>query len=99
MISKQIADGAKSYSNSCGICHGDAAVAGVLVPDLRLSATLNNPQLWQKIVHDGILKERGMVAWSANMTPAQIENIRLYVIKRANEDRALELQAAKTAAR
>ncbi len=40
-----------------------------------------------------------MVAWSANMTPAQIENIRLYVIKRANEDKALELQAAKTAAR
>jgi alcohol dehydrogenase (cytochrome c)/quinohemoprotein ethanol dehydrogenase len=96
---EQIADGAKSYSNSCGICHGDAAVAGVLVPDLRLSATLNNPQLWQKIVHDGILKERGMVAWSANMTPAQIENIRLYVIKRANEDRVLEQQAAKTAAR
>ena len=36
-----------------------------------------------------------MVAWSENMTPAQIENIRLYVIKRANEDRDLELQAAK----
>ncbi|MEJ2399286.1 MAG: hypothetical protein P8Y92_18610 [Halioglobus sp.] len=38
-----------------------------------------------------------MVAWSANMTPAQIENILLYVIKRANEDRDLELQAAKNA--
>jgi len=36
-----------------------------------------------------------MVAWSANMSPAQIENIRLYVIKRANEDRALELGQAK----
>ena len=95
----QITDGAWSYQNNCSICHGDAAVAGVLVPDLRLSATLNNPELWQKIVHDGILKERGMVAWSANMSPAQIENIRLYVIKRANEDRALELQASKTAAR
>jgi hypothetical protein len=29
------------------------------------------------------------------MTPAHIENIRLYVIKRAIEDRDLELQAAK----
>ena len=95
----QIADGAHSFNNSCSICHGDAAVAGVLVPDLRHSATLNNPQLWQHIVHDGIFKERGMVAWSANMTPEEIENIRHYVIKRANEDRALEIQAAKKAAR
>jgi alcohol dehydrogenase (cytochrome c)/quinohemoprotein ethanol dehydrogenase len=96
---KQIADGALSFSYNCSGCHGDAAIAGVLVPDLRLSPTLNNPQLWQQIVHDGILKERGMVAWSANLTPAQIENIRLYIIKRANEDRALEIAQAKNADR
>ena len=51
---------------------------------------------WQQIVHDGALKERGMVGWSANMTPAEVENIRLYVIRRANEDRALELEAASS---
>jgi alcohol dehydrogenase (cytochrome c)/quinohemoprotein ethanol dehydrogenase len=96
---EQIAEGARSYGNSCSGCHGDAAVAGGLVPDLRHSAAINSQQLWQQIVHDGIFRDRGMVAWSANMTPAQIENIRLYVIKRANEDKALELQAAKTAAR
>jgi len=95
----QIADGAVSFHTNCSGCHGDAAIAGVLSPDLRHSATLNSSQTWQKIVHDGILKERGMVAWSANMTPAQIENIRLYVIKRANEDRDLELQAAKNTRR
>ncbi len=95
---EQIADGAHSFNNSCSICHGDAAVAGVIVPDLRHSAVINSPQLWQKVVHDGILKERGMVGWSANMTPAQIENIRLYIIKRANEDRALALEAARTTA-
>ncbi|MCX7065335.1 MAG: PQQ-dependent dehydrogenase, methanol/ethanol family [Proteobacteria bacterium] len=95
----EIAEGAYIYGNTCGVCHGDAVVAGGLVTDLRHSATLNSPQLWQQIVHDGILKERGMVAWSANFTPAQIENIRRYVIKRANEDKVLEQQAAKTAAR
>ena len=94
----QIAEGAYIYGNTCGVCHGDAVVAGGLITDLRHSATLNSPQAWQQIVHDGILKERGMVAWSANFTPAQIENIRLYVIKRANEDKALEQQAVKTAA-
>lgn len=95
----QIADGARSYGNSCSACHGDAVVAGGLIPDLRRSSVINSPQLWQQIVHDGILKERGMVAWSANMTPAQVENIRLYVIKRANEDKALELQEAQAATR
>jgi quinohemoprotein ethanol dehydrogenase len=92
---EQIAEGAHAFNNSCSICHGDAAVAGVLVPDLRHSATINSPKLWRQIVHDGILKERGMVGWSANMTPAQIENIRLYVIKRANEDMVLAMQAAQ----
>jgi quinohemoprotein ethanol dehydrogenase len=91
----QVADGAVSFAANCSGCHGDAAIAGMIVPDLRYSAALNSPQLWQQIVHDGILKERGMVAWSANMTPEQIENIRLYIIKRANEDRALELKQAK----
>jgi hypothetical protein len=33
-----------------------------LNPDLRHSATINSPQTWHKIVHDGILGERGMVA-------------------------------------
>ena len=95
----QIADGAVSFAASCSRCHGDAAIAGVFNPDLRHSATLNSPQTWQKIVHDGIIKDCGLGAWSANMTPAQIENIRLYVIKRANEDRDLELQAVKNSSR
>ena len=90
----QTAEGATLYNNSCGVCHGDAAVAGTLVTDLRTSPALNSPDLWQQIVHDGVMKDRGMVAWSKNFTPAQIENIRLYVIKRANEDKALEAAAS-----
>jgi alcohol dehydrogenase (cytochrome c)/quinohemoprotein ethanol dehydrogenase len=96
---QQTADGAYRYANSCGGCHGDAAVAGTLVTDLRTSPALNNPDLWKQIVLDGAMKDRGMVGWSANFTPEQVENIRLYVIKRANEDKALEeaARAAKTA--
>jgi alcohol dehydrogenase (cytochrome c)/quinohemoprotein ethanol dehydrogenase len=90
---EQTAEGAYLYGNQCGGCHGDAAVAGALVTDLRTSAALNSPELWQQIVHDGVMKDRGMVAWSKNMTAAQIENIRRYVIKRANEDKALETAA------
>jgi quinohemoprotein ethanol dehydrogenase len=96
---EQIADGANHYQTSCNVCHGDAAIAGGLNPDLRHSVALNQPKLWQQIVHDGILKEQGMVAWGPNYSPDQIENIRQYVIKRANEDKALERAATKVASR
>lgn len=93
----QVAAGGSIYANSCGFCHGDSAIAGGLNPDLRHSASLSNPKLWQQIVHDGLLSENGMVGWSKDYKPDQIENIRQYVIKRANEDKALE--GAKVAAR
>jgi quinohemoprotein ethanol dehydrogenase len=95
----EVADGAHSYANSCTFCHGDSAIAGGLNPDLRHSSALSNPQLWQDIVHNGILKSNGMVAWNKNFTPAQVENIRQYVIKRANEDKALEGTGKKVASR
>ncbi len=89
----QVSDGAALYSNKCIFCHGVAAVAGALVPDLRHSVALDKPKLWQEIVHDGLLKERGMVGWAAEFTPTQIENIRHYVISRANDDKRFETKA------
>ena len=85
--------GASPYQNSCSVCHGDAAIAGGLNPDLRHSAALGNPKLWQQIVHDGLLSQNGMVAWKDEYSAEQIENIRQYVIRRANEDKALETSA------
>jgi quinohemoprotein ethanol dehydrogenase len=41
-------------------------------------------------VHDGALVDNGMIGWGKYMTKEQIESIRHYVIKRANEDKALE---------
>ena len=86
----KIAQGASLYGNSCSVCHGDSGIAGGLVPDLRHSAALSQPKLWQQIVHDGVLSSQGMVAWSRNFSAEQIELIRQYLIKRANEDKALE---------
>jgi alcohol dehydrogenase (cytochrome c)/quinohemoprotein ethanol dehydrogenase len=45
---------------------------------------------WQKIVHDGALKANGMVGWSNVMSAGDIDAIRHYVIKRANEDKDLD---------
>jgi alcohol dehydrogenase (cytochrome c)/quinohemoprotein ethanol dehydrogenase len=86
---EQIATGADRFGRYCGVCHGDAAVAGPIVPDLRHSAVLNDAATWQTIVHDGALKDNGMVAFAPVMKADEIEAIRHYVIKRANEDKAL----------
>ena len=40
-----------------------------------------------------------MVAWKDQYSPEQIENVRQYVIRRANEDKALEAKGKKIAAR
>ena len=86
---EQVATGADRFGRFCGACHGDAAVAGPLVPDLRHSAVLGDPATWQAIVHDGALKDNGMVAFAPALSKDEIDAIRAYVIKRANEDKAL----------
>lgn len=88
--SMQLIVGEKAYTNSCSVCHGGAAVAGALNPDLRHSAVLGNAEAWKSIVYDGALAANGMVAWKRQFTPDQVEAMRMYVIQRANEDKELE---------
>ncbi len=84
-----VAKGAYLYGRYCGACHGDAAIAGAIIPDLRHSGMLASPDGWQKIVHDGALKANGMVGWSNVMSRDEIDAIRHYAIKRAHEDKAM----------
>jgi alcohol dehydrogenase (cytochrome c)/quinohemoprotein ethanol dehydrogenase len=86
---EQIADGAQQYGRFCGVCHGDAAYGSTLLPDLRRSALLANSQGWASVVHDGALRARGMVSFASVLNAEQVEATRHYVIKRANEDKAL----------
>lgn len=88
-----IAQGAYSYGRFCGTCHGDAAISGGVLPDLRHSAINTSAEAWKTIVADGSLTDRGMVGWSDVMSLDEIENIRHYVINRAHEDAALEAAA------
>lgn len=85
---QSVAMGARTYGRYCMVCHGDAAIGGLL-PDLRHSGVLADEGAWQSVVHDGILKDNGMIGWGKYLTPDQIEAIRHYVIHRANEDKAL----------
>ncbi|HEX7759344.1 MAG TPA: PQQ-dependent dehydrogenase, methanol/ethanol family [Caulobacteraceae bacterium] len=82
--------GGALFGRYCGVCHGDAAVGGSLVPDLRRSGALNSADAWRAIVYGGALKSEGMISFGAVMSAADAETIRHYVIHRANEDKALE---------
>ncbi|MDJ0642407.1 MAG: PQQ-dependent dehydrogenase, methanol/ethanol family [Erythrobacter sp.] len=85
-----IALGKGKYARYCAVCHAPGAVGSTLLPDLRRSGALGNRQTWQAVVHDGILKDNGMVAFEGSLTKDEIEAIRAYVIQRANEDKAIE---------
>jgi len=86
---EQIAQGAEQYGRFCGVCHGDAAYGSTLVPDLRRSGFIADSKAWASVVQDGALHTRGMIGFAGVLSPEQIESIRDYVIKRANEDKAL----------
>jgi alcohol dehydrogenase (cytochrome c)/quinohemoprotein ethanol dehydrogenase len=89
---EQIAKGGQIYGRYCNVCHGDAAVAGGVNPDLRHSGAINSPEGIKTVVLDGALHENGMVSFKSALKPEDVEAIRLYLIKRANEDKALEVR-------
>jgi quinohemoprotein ethanol dehydrogenase len=82
-----VAEGKLHYHTYCGVCHGDSAFSGGVLPDLRHSAALSDPHVWQSIVHDGALSAGGMVSFGGQLSAEEIETIRAYVIYRANETR------------
>jgi quinohemoprotein ethanol dehydrogenase len=86
---EQVAAGASQYARYCSVCHGDAGVAGGLMPDLRHSGLLASQEAMNKVVLEGALKHNGMVSFASAVKKADAENIRHYLIKRAHEDKAL----------
>jgi quinohemoprotein ethanol dehydrogenase len=79
-----IENGKRLYQRFCSGCHGDVAVSGGVLPDLRYSATLANEQ-WFNVVLGGLLQPSGMVSFSNDLSRRDAESIRGYVISRANE--------------
>jgi alcohol dehydrogenase (cytochrome c)/quinohemoprotein ethanol dehydrogenase len=89
----QIHHGEAVYQRFCSGCHGDVAVSGGVLPDLRYSSTLANER-WFKIVRDGAYQSMGMVAFGKEVSRQDAADVRDYVIFRANET----ANVAKTAA-
>jgi quinohemoprotein ethanol dehydrogenase len=80
-----IAAGEGLFGRFCSGCHGEAAVGGGVVPDLRKSPYLP-VDAWYNIVLDGILKSNGMAPFGTVLDSSKVTAIRSYVIHRANED-------------
>ena len=57
--------GKATYHRYCGTCHGDSAVSTGVLPDLRYSAYLGDADAFARLVRDGVLAERGMIAFGA----------------------------------
>lgn len=95
----QITHGGNLYGRYCNVCHGDAAVAGGLNPDLRHSGVIASADALKLVVLGGQLHQQGMVSFKSALTAADAEAIRAYLVKRANEDKLLEAQAGAGAAK
>ncbi len=85
-----IALGQAKYGRYCAVCHAPGAVGSTVLPDLRRAGSLESAQAWAAVVHDGVLKDNGMASFAGSLSRQEIEAIRAYVIKRANEDKVLE---------
>ena len=80
----QISHGFVLFTKYCSACHGDAAVAGGITPDLRYSPLLSSDSYYD-VVLGGILKDQGMVSWSPVIDHDDASDIRSYLIHRAHQ--------------
>ena len=74
------------YHASCSVCHGDGAIGGGILPDLRHSSLLGDGARWTKVVMEGSLTNQGMVSFAPVLPPGGAEAIRGYVVSRANDE-------------
>jgi alcohol dehydrogenase (cytochrome c)/quinohemoprotein ethanol dehydrogenase len=82
-----VATGTGLYAQYCSVCHGENAIGGGVVPDLRASTFLGN-DFFYEIVLNGAMKDAGMASFKPVLDQKDAAAIRAYLIKRANEDKA-----------
>ncbi len=81
-----VAKGTGLYGQYCAVCHGENAIGGGVVPDLRASSFLGN-DFFYEIVLNGAMKDAGMAAFKEVLNRDDVTAIRAYLIKRANDDK------------
>jgi len=74
----------------CGLCHGALAVSGGVLPDLRRMSPTTREH-FDAIVREGMLEDNGMPNFSDLLSEQDVQDVYSYIIKRATEDRTLQL--------
>jgi alcohol dehydrogenase (cytochrome c)/quinohemoprotein ethanol dehydrogenase len=82
-----VKNGERLFQRYCAACHGDVAVGGGVVADLRYSKTLPDDR-WFDIVLGGSLRKVGMVSFAKELSRKDATDIRAYVIFRAHQSLA-----------
>jgi quinohemoprotein ethanol dehydrogenase len=81
-----VAMGEALFGRFCSVCHGEAAIGGGVVPDLRRSPFLNE-RAWNGIVLEGALQDGGMASFKSVLDNTQATAIRDYIVHRATDEK------------
>jgi alcohol dehydrogenase (cytochrome c)/quinohemoprotein ethanol dehydrogenase len=73
------------FDQYCSACHGEHAIGGGVVSDLRASNFLSM-DFFYNIVLDGALKDAGMPSFKPALSRDDATAIRNFIIHRANRD-------------
>jgi quinohemoprotein ethanol dehydrogenase len=82
------------FQRYCAACHGDVAVSGGVLPDLRYSTTLENDE-WFSDVLGGMLQSEGMVSFAKELSRGDAADVRAYVLFRRNQSATQRQSAAE----
>ncbi len=91
----EVARGNKLFHENCAVCHGAGAVSTGVLPDLRHSSEATH-KIWNAIVLDGAYTGKGMVSFKHSLNETDAAAIQAYVIKRAHDEKAMEVYQASS---
>ena len=74
--------GELDYESICSFCHGGAAVAAGMAPDLRASGVILSVDAFEQVVRGGALASRGMPPF-ADFSDAELNALRHYIRQQA----------------
>ena len=79
-----VAQGKQVYygQGHCFLCHGDGAISGGMVTDLRYSTPAIH-KLWDTIILDGGYSDLGMPGYGDKLSEEQSRAVQMYVLSRA----------------
>ena len=95
---EQLLRGEQQYNLVCGGCHGANARSAGILPDLRMMGD-GKHQIFAEIVRGGVLAAGGMASFADVVSVQDTENIRQYIISRANIDKEEARQVSAAAGR